>query len=211
MTVTCDSYIKTNILDHGDVMKKWIIPLLIAILFGISGWAFSFYRSSVDHRSLDNLNATNLNLMSVMNEISVQATQQTIYSQTKIQSIEDEYNSLKATLTSETSEKNTYKLQVITLNQSFEDMRNSVLCKNAPEKEWDYASNIVIAEQLKTFVGDTVGNVNKSDWTVIWNNSKSAIHNFYTSEFKVVFLVYLPEATTNPQIYYVNDQCYLDY
>lgn len=192
-------------------MKKWIIALSVISIIAIGGWVYAFYLNSTYQATINNLNGTNTALMTVMNGKMVEATQASISSSAEIQKKSDEINSINSSLATEKAAKETYQTQVITLNQSLEETKKSVMCDNAPEKEWDYSSNTVIVEQLKSFIGDTVGSVYKSDWAVIWDNSKATIQNLYTGEFKEVFIVYLPDERNNPRIYYLNYQCYLDY
>ena len=92
---------------------------------------------------------------------------------------------------------------------SIENKLNQANCKSAVEI--DYTSNYTVSESIKSYLGDSQGSINKTEWEVVWNNSKVSYHKL-TGEYLHLFIVYFDDKDMgySNSVFNIGDQCWLD-
>lgn len=75
----------------------------------------------------------------------------------------------------------------------------------------NFTSNSTVSNSLKDYLESTIGTIEKSEWEVVWNNSKVSIHKL-SGEYLSVFLVYFDEPSLGYKqaIFDFAHQCYWD-
>ena len=183
--------------------KKFVIIVSIVGVVAIAGWVMS-YLSLTRLKSLDEtLSSRTAELTSARVEIEQKNNE--------IVQKDNEITDLTSKLSDKTAEYNKSVADAQNIAAELAQLKNSITCQNADGYVFHFTSNSAISEDLKTFVGDRGGSVVNATWETVWNNSKTAIHDLRTSEFKYAFVVFFDESSLHNKkmIFWLDQQCYL--
>ncbi len=91
-----------------------------------------------------------------------------------------------------------------------ENLNSTSMCTSRPDTI-DYTSNATVSASLKQWIENSRISIDKSDWTVLWTGTNTAIHSF-TGKYYYVYIVYFdePEYYFHPSVYDVYGHCWLD-
>lgn len=195
--------------------RNQIVIYSILGILAISGWIFGIVISQIDTKNLAIEKSYSQNIMNILNTNSVIATQSAISAINTIQQKESEKATkvadLSAQIDSKTKENASLSKSMADLNVSIHELETAMKCSQPANFKWDYSSNQRMSDQLREYAGDRYEKINSATWTVVWNNSRTAVH-YLTGEYKYAYVVsfYGDNGTKFNMIYDLGEQCFLD-
>jgi hypothetical protein len=130
----------------------------------------------------------------------------------KLENSNQENSQLKTEKESLNSQISNIQSTLTVVENQYTTIEDKAICKGSSDYKFDLTNNTTVSDSLKVYVGDKDGQVIKTEWEVIWSNTKSSIHRLYTSEHMDVFVVDFQDDALKilPSIYNANDECFMD-
>jgi hypothetical protein len=194
-------------------MKKflpWIVCGILAVSTGVL--LFLTIRANQEKSALNNTlgNFTDSTIATQVALLESDKEQITSYQATQT-ALQSQIASLESELTTAQSNSAVMATQVASTTASFE-------CANKAAFHPDYSSNQSMSNVLKSFVKDMTGGVvQDANWSVIWPNENTSLHNVFVLinnvRVKEPFIVFFVEVGMNLKkgVFDINNQCWLDH
>lgn len=95
-------------------------------------------------------------------------------------------------------------------NHEYRILLDDIKCLTS--SDINYSSNSTVSNSLESWIEDTWGSVDKSEWDIVWNGSRTSYHTLTGGEYSYPFIVYFDEEDLGYSngVFNIAEHCWLD-